>query len=72
MWIVPFLCFYRNRAWILFTGLVCLSYWVWEVFPVEGAWELPRRVYVLEYAPFYALLAYDAVRGRRKRGEAGA
>jgi len=68
-WIVPFLCFYRNRAWILFTGLVCISYWVWEVFPVEGAWELPRRVYALEYAPFYALLIYDAVRGHRRRGD---
>lgn len=64
-WIVPFLCFCHNRAWILFTGLVFVSYWVWEIFPVEGRWELPWRLYALEYAPFYALLIYDAVRGRR-------
>jgi hypothetical protein len=67
-WIVPFLCFYRNRAWILFTGLVFLSYWVWELFPVEGQWELPWRVYAAEYVPFYALLIYDAVRTRRQKG----
>ena len=26
VWIVPFLCFYPNRAWILLTGLTMLSY----------------------------------------------
>ncbi|MBT5874808.1 MAG: hypothetical protein HOH43_15430, partial [Candidatus Latescibacteria bacterium] len=26
VWIVPFLCFYPNRAWILLTGLAMLSY----------------------------------------------
>jgi hypothetical protein len=66
-WIVPFLCFYRNRAWILFTGLVLLSYWVWEVFPDGGTWELPWPVYLMEYLPFFALLMYDAVRGWRSR-----
>jgi hypothetical protein len=69
VWIVPFLCFYRNRAWILFTGLVCVSYWVWEIFPVTGRWELPWHLYALEYVPFYALLTYDALRGRRRRME---
>jgi hypothetical protein len=66
-WIVPFLCFYPNRAWIFFTGLVFLSYWVWEVFPAEGEWELPWHLYVLEYLPFYALLLYDAARARRQK-----
>jgi hypothetical protein len=63
-WIVPFLCFYRNRAWIVFTGLVFVSYWVWEVHAVTGRWELPWYVYAVEYVPFYALLVYDAVRSR--------
>jgi hypothetical protein len=67
-WMVPFLCFYRNRAWILFTGLVFVSYWVWEIYPAEGKWELPWHLYALEYAPFFALLLFDALRGRLARG----
>jgi alpha-1,6-mannosyltransferase len=69
-WIVPFLCFYRNRAWLLFTCLVMASYWVWEIYAAEGKWELPWRLYALEYAPFYALLIFDAVRGRHRLREA--
>ena len=67
-WIVPFLCFNRNRAWILFTGLVVVSYWVWNVQAQTGRWELPWQVYALEYAPFFALLAWDALRGRPAKG----
>ncbi len=65
-WIVPFLCFYRNRAWILFTGLVMVSYRVWNIDAAGGEWALPWRIYAVEYVPFYALLLYDAFRGRRK------
>jgi alpha-1,6-mannosyltransferase len=65
-WVVPFLCFYPNRAWILFTGLVMLSYWVWVVSAVGGEWELSWRLYAIEYVPFYALLLFDA---RRRRQE---
>jgi len=68
-WIVPFLCFYPNRAWILFTGLVMASYWVWVVFSVEGNWELPWRIYAVEYLPFFGLLLYDAARGRLRHSE---
>jgi alpha-1,6-mannosyltransferase len=66
-WMIPFLCIFRNRAWILFTGLVLLSYWVWEIDRAGGAWELPWSLYALEYAPFYALLLFDAARGRRAK-----
>jgi hypothetical protein len=69
-WIVPFLCFYRNRAWILFTGLVFVSYWVWEIFAARGVWELPWYLLAVEYAPFYALLLYDAAKSRWSRVEA--
>lgn len=71
-WIVPFLCFTRNRAWILFTGLVFVSYWVWRIFAVEGEWALPGRLYALEYVPFLGLLAYDTVKSRRRRSAAKA
>jgi hypothetical protein len=64
-WIVPFLCFFPNRAWILFTGLVFLSYRVWAVSAAGGGWELPWYVYAAEYVPFYGLLLFDAARRRR-------
>jgi Glycosyltransferase family 87 len=60
VWIVPFLCLFPNRAWIVFTGLVSLSYWVWIVYDKSGAWMVPTWVLVAEYVPFYALLAWDA------------
>jgi hypothetical protein len=69
VWVVPFLCFYRNRAWIAFTGLVSVSYWVWEVFAATGHWELPWQWYAVEYVPFYGLLLFDAVKNRRKTSE---
>jgi alpha-1,6-mannosyltransferase len=66
LWVVPFLCLFPNRAWILFTGLVFASYWVWVVLERTGQWRLPAVVYAVEYAPFYALLSFDAWRARRK------
>jgi hypothetical protein len=59
------LCIVPNRAWILFSGLSMASYWVWVVTGRGGNWELPVVVYVIEYVPFLALLAWDAVRTRR-------
>ena len=60
VWIVPFLCVFPNRAWLLFTGLVALSYWVWIVHDATGAWMLPNWILALEYMPFYGLLVWDA------------
>ncbi len=58
-WIVPFLCMFRNRAWILFTGLVFVSYWVWAVMDQTGEWALPAAVYAAEFLPFAALALWD-------------
>jgi hypothetical protein len=54
-----------DRSWILFTGLVFASYWVWSVWGQTGQWRLPAWVYAVEYAPFLALMAVDGVRRRR-------
>ncbi|MCH7548102.1 MAG: hypothetical protein IH969_00955, partial [Candidatus Krumholzibacteriota bacterium] len=66
-WVVPFLCLFPNRAWILFTGLVCASYYVWHVSDDTDQWRLPTVVYALEYIPLYGFLFFDAVRSRRSR-----
>jgi hypothetical protein len=62
LWIIPFLCLYPSRAWIAFTGLVMLSYRVWDAYGATGAWVLPSAVLALEYVPFYALLAWEGWR----------
>ena len=62
VWLVPLLCLRPSRAWILFTGLVSTSYWVWVVLDRTGEWRLPPAVYALEYAPFYALFLWDLAR----------
>lgn len=71
-WIVPFLCFYHSKAWLVLTGTIVFYYlmnnalfsslieynneWVWE----EVHWlKLP------EYIPFYSLLIYEFLNKRR-------
>ena len=66
-WIVPFLCFVRSRAWLAFSGLVTLSYWVWVVAHAGGDWKVGGGVMAIEYAPFYALLAIEAYRTAQSR-----
>lgn len=71
VWIVPFLCIFPNRAWILFTGLVALSYCVWVEYAATGAWMLPSGYLAIEYVPFYGLLIWDATRSRRTYAAGG-
>jgi hypothetical protein len=66
-WVVPFLCLFVNRAWILFTALVLLSYLVWPLWEATGEWRLPAWVLALEYVPFLLLLVVDGRRGHRGR-----
>jgi hypothetical protein len=70
-WIVPFLCLFTNPAWIVFTGLVMLSYQVWIVYADSGAWMLPNWLIAVEYVPFYLLLLWGLARAPRAGGEAG-
>ncbi len=66
-WLVPFLCFYPNRAWIYLTGAIVASYWVLVRFDAAGVWNPGWAVLAIEYVPFFALLAWDAYRISRKR-----
>jgi hypothetical protein len=73
-WIVPFLCFFPNRAWLYLTlasQVYYLRFWTIPVdyfrfedlpfFGFDSSWELARP---LEYIPFYALLLYGGLRNR--------
>jgi hypothetical protein len=57
LWIVPFLCFYPNPAWLLFTGTVVLSYHAAFLTPAGMAWTEQILIKLLEYGPFFLLLA---------------
>ena len=59
IWLTPFLAIFPNRAWILLTGLVILSYRVIEDYFLEGVWQESLLVRLLIFAPFYGLLFYD-------------
>ncbi|RME89160.1 MAG: hypothetical protein D6785_00170 [Planctomycetota bacterium] len=68
IWIIPFLCFYPNRGWILLTGTLALSYWVVGVYLHTGDWVLSPYIMALEYTIPYSLMIWDWWKGRRKEG----
>ena len=64
-WIIPFLCFNKNRAWILLTGtVVCYYFMNHELFSKmiwyndEWVWKEVHWLKLPEYLPFYVLLIY--------------
>ncbi|HEY4742336.1 MAG TPA: glycosyltransferase 87 family protein [Candidatus Acidoferrales bacterium] len=63
-WVIPFLCFYPNAAWLLLTVLQFLSYQVLIDYSASGRWHFDPRYVALTYAPFYALLLCRALRSR--------
>ncbi len=63
-WIVPLLCFFPNPAWLLLTVLQFLSYNVLIDFQASGRWHFDPYLQALTYGPFYALLLWQALRGR--------
>ena len=65
LWLLPFLCFYPQRAWILLTGLIMLSYYVLIRYAAEGVWEESWWVRLVIYVPFFTLLLNDTWRNRR-------
>jgi hypothetical protein len=59
LWIVPFLCFFPNRAWLLLTGLTMLAYHVLIRYQVDGIWVESLWVKLVIYIPFYLILIND-------------
>jgi len=61
LWIVPFLCFFPNRAWLLLTGLTMLVYHVLIRYQAEGIWVESLWVKLVIYIPFYLILINDGL-----------
>ncbi len=57
-WIVPFLCIFPFRSWILLTGLIGL-YYMGFYFDYQDKGHLEMYLPWFEFTPFYALLIYD-------------
>jgi hypothetical protein len=64
-WIVPFLCFNKNRAWLVLTGtVICYYFMSHELFSKmiwyndEWVWKEVHWLKLPEYLPFYILLVY--------------
>lgn len=62
LWMVPFLCFSPNRAWLLLTALTMLAYHVLIRYREEGVWAESLWIKIVIYTPFYALLLSDVFR----------
>lgn len=58
-WTLPFLVIAPNRAFILWTGLVGLSYWILIDYTAAGVWQESDWVRWVEYTPFYGVLVFD-------------
>lgn len=64
-WIIPFLCFFPHKAWILFSGLVVGSYWVLIQYKQSALWYLNPSILMVEYMPFYTILILDYIKRRK-------
>jgi alpha-1,6-mannosyltransferase len=64
-WVIPFLCFFPNPAWLLLTILQFLSYSVLIDYRILGQWHWSPLMIWLEYAPFYAWLGWEVFRANR-------
>ncbi len=61
---IPILSIFYNRSWILFSGLIILSYIIRMDFYLLNIWKENEFVILLEYIPFYILMVYDYVRSK--------
>ena len=67
VWIVPFLCFFPNPAWLLLSGLSVLSYEVLNSWSVLGIWRSDPFFLKLQYYPFWGMLVLIGIRSLWQR-----
>ncbi len=65
-WIIPFLLFHPNFAWLFFSGWIAIVYLIIYVYPV-GKWSHEDWLRLLVYAPLYSLLLTGWIRGMLNR-----
>lgn len=65
IWMIPFMVFYRQPAWLLFTGLIAISYHVLIRYASEGVWEEAVWVKVVLFGGFALVWAFEWIGKRR-------
>ncbi|MCE2439358.1 MAG: hypothetical protein J4F39_08030 [Candidatus Latescibacteria bacterium] len=65
IWMIPFMVFYRQPAWLVFTGLIAVSYHVLIRYASEGVWEEAVWVTPLLFGGFALVWAFEWIRQRR-------
>jgi len=63
-WIIPFLCFFPNPAWLLLTILQFLSYHTLIRYGILGDWRWSPLMISLTYVPFYAWILWQTIRSK--------
>ncbi|MGH9702285.1 MAG: glycosyltransferase 87 family protein [Candidatus Acidiferrales bacterium] len=63
-WIIPFLCFFPNPAWLLLTILQFLSYHVLIDYYALNIWHWRAEMVWLTYGPFYLMFLWEII-GKR-------
>lgn len=68
-WVVPFMCLFPWRSWILLTGLVGLYYLDFH-FDYQDIPQYSQWIPWMEYSPFYIYLAFELWQNRTREREA--
>jgi len=68
-WVVPFMCLFPWRSWILLTGLVGL-YYLDFYFDYQDVGQYSRWIPWVEYTPFYLYFAWELWKHRIQEKEA--
>ena len=63
-WIIPFLCFFPNPAWLLLTILQFLSYHTLIRYGILGDWRWSPLMISLTYVPFYAWILWQTIQSK--------
>jgi len=71
LWVVPFLCVFLSPSWVLLSGSVVLSYFIYIRYDTLNIWEESMWIRLLEYVPFFSLLAFEVFFMLGKRVERG-
>ncbi len=62
VWIIPFLCFYPNPGWFIFSGLVLLTYAMLPEYRSTGIWRESDTMLWVQYVPFYSIFLFFVTR----------
>jgi hypothetical protein len=66
IWLIPYLCFYPNPAWLVLTATIVLAYHAPLLTPPGQPWEERWTFKLLEYAPFFLIAGLTAFWPGRK------